>query len=113
MPPTPDRTKPAHPPQGSSYNNQKGKEPQLATEEGPKTYSPAYTPAPRDTYLRSPAPYAELLRQSGNVPSYYWQDPAIQPVHKPLHQNPYKLPPPQHTVNERLPPEKLIQFQKL
>jgi hypothetical protein len=68
---TPDRIKPAHPPQGSSYNNQKGKEPQLAIEEGPKTYSPAYTPAPRDTYLRSPAPYAELLRQSGNVPSYY------------------------------------------
>jgi hypothetical protein len=113
MPPTPDRTKPAHPPQGSSYDNQKGKEPQLAAEEGPKTYSPAYTPAPRDTYLRSPAvPYAELPRQPGNVPSYYWQDPAAQPVHKPLHQNPYEVPPPQHTVNERLPPEKLIQFQK-
>lgn len=117
--PTPDRTTPLPPLPNISYSNSKGKGPmpqQPIEREGPKAPFLTYSQTPRDPYSRSPAArYAELPRQQGNIPSYYYQNLPAQPVlnntYQPL-QNPYELPPTHHTMNEKLVPEKLIQFQK-
>jgi hypothetical protein len=86
--------------------------------EGPSHPSPNFAQTLHEPYSRSPAPHAELLRRTDNVPSYYWQDQPAQPVHNDgyqppmMNRNPYELPLTQETANERLLPEKLIQFQK-
>jgi hypothetical protein len=109
----PDRTKPSSPPPQIPYEEPKRKEPmpeEPMPKEGPTHPYPTFAQTPREAYSRSPAPHIEFIRQTNNVPSYYGQDQPAQPVHN--DRNPYELPPAQETANERLPPEKLIQFQK-
>ncbi|CAE7222463.1 hypothetical protein PTTW11_11545 [Pyrenophora teres f. teres] len=111
--PQPDRQKmsPQHP--QATYDKLKTEEPiaeDLPRREGPKATPPTFTQTPHDTYLRSPAVYpADLPRRTDNIPSYYYQNEYQIPVQS---RNPYELPPTLETTNERLPPEKLIQFQK-
>lgn len=75
------------------------------------------TPLPQGTAYTIELPY-----QDTQVPSYYGGDNRTQHLHEEQYQqqgytynqsyNPYSLPPVQEQRSERLPPEKLVQFQK-
>jgi hypothetical protein len=83
-PQMPDRTKLSSPLPQIPYEEPKRKEPtprEPVLREGPSHPSPNFAQTLHEPYSRSPAPHAELLRRTDNVPSYYWQDQPAQPVH--------------------------------
>lgn len=115
-----------------TYGDVKGKKPLLTPLESTEPIPRTTEPLPRTTEVPrqlsptlAPNPHSPLPRISrtpdpqAQIPSYYWQerqttqnagDTGYQQATRDY--NPYELPPAHAYNNDRLPPEKLVQFQK-